>query len=75
MVGVPDGARKIKVAVPAERGKANRALCELLAELLEVRRSDVQVKSGRTSRHKRLFVAATRAEVAMRRLAAGLRQR
>jgi len=40
---------KIAVAAPPEKGKANKALTAFLAELLDVRRTDVTVTAGHTS--------------------------
>ncbi|MFO7946654.1 MAG: DUF167 domain-containing protein [Armatimonadota bacterium] len=42
----------IKVtAVPVE-GAANEALCDYLADLLDIRTSDIQIVSGETAREK-----------------------
>ncbi len=55
----PDGFFKIKIAAPAVEGKANRALIEFLSELLEVRKSEIEILSGETARKKRVLVRAT----------------
>lgn len=47
---------KVRVAAPAERNRANAAVCRLLADELGVRPADVDVVSGRTSRLKRVRV-------------------
>ena len=39
---LPDGTWKVKVAAAPEKGRANRALCEFLAEKLGVAKSKVQ---------------------------------
>jgi uncharacterized protein YggU (UPF0235/DUF167 family) len=44
------------VAAPAERNRANAAVCHLIADELGVRPADVDVVAGRTSRRKRLRV-------------------
>jgi len=58
LVGLmPDGTYKIKVAATPEKGKANRALCEFLAEHFDVGISQVQILSGETSHIKRIRIA------------------
>jgi uncharacterized protein (TIGR00251 family) len=47
---------KVRVAAPAERNRANAAVCHLIADELGVRPADVDVVAGRTSRRKRLRV-------------------
>jgi len=57
LVGIlPDGTWKVKVAAAPEKGKANRALCEFLAEHLGVAKSRVRIISGETSPLKRIQV-------------------
>jgi uncharacterized protein len=57
LVGVlPDGTWKVKVAAPPEKGKANRALCEFIAERLGVAKSKVRIMAGETSALKRIRV-------------------
>jgi len=54
--GEHDGRAKVAVTAPPERGKANKALCEFLARRLGVRKSQVKVVSGHTSRQKEVLV-------------------
>jgi uncharacterized protein (TIGR00251 family) len=54
---LPDGTWKVKIAAAPEKGKANKALCEFLAEKLGVAVSRVRIVSGETSHHKRISVA------------------
>jgi uncharacterized protein (TIGR00251 family) len=63
---------KVRVAAPAERGRANRALVELLAEALGVRREQVVVVAGHTSRRKVVNVEGLEAPEVVRRLEAAL---
>jgi uncharacterized protein len=43
---------KARVAVPPERGRANAAVEELLADALDVARTSVRIVAGRASRDK-----------------------
>lgn len=53
---LPDGTWKIKVAAAPEKGRANRALCEFLAEHFRVAKSKVRIVSGDASHLKRIHV-------------------
>ena len=46
----------MKVAAVPEKGKANRALCEFVAEKLGVAKSRVRIISGETSHLKRIHI-------------------
>jgi uncharacterized protein (TIGR00251 family) len=63
---------KARIAAPPERGKANRALEELLADLLGVRRDRVDVVAGHTSRRKVVEVEGLEAPEVVRRLEAAI---
>ena len=52
VVGRHAGARKVRVAAPAEHGAANRALVRLLSDALAVPRRAVTVVSGHGARDK-----------------------
>jgi uncharacterized protein (TIGR00251 family) len=70
VLGERNGALKIAVTAPPEDGRANQALTELLAEIMGVKRSQVELIAGSTSRDKRfLFWGVGRGEI-QRRLAA-----
>lgn len=52
---LPDGqALKVAVSAPPDRGKANAAVCPLLADEFEVSKGAVQVVAGDTDRHKKV---------------------
>jgi uncharacterized protein (TIGR00251 family) len=53
---LPDGTWKVKIAAAPEKGKANRALVEFLAETLGVVKSRIRIVSGETSQLKRIHV-------------------
>jgi uncharacterized protein YggU (UPF0235/DUF167 family) len=52
---------KARVRVAPEDGRANAALVELLAKALAVPKKAVEIRSGETSRVKKLFVAGASA--------------
>jgi uncharacterized protein len=54
--GVQAGALKVAVTAPPEDGKANKALVRLLRELLGLKRSQLELISGQTSRDKRFLI-------------------
>ena len=56
IIGYKDGVLHIKVAVAPEKGKANKALVDLLAERLGIRKSAVTIIKGKTSRNKVVFI-------------------
>ena len=56
VAGRYDDMLKVRVAAPAERNRANTAVCHVIARELGVRPGDVDVVAGRTSRRKRLRV-------------------
>jgi uncharacterized protein (TIGR00251 family) len=48
----PDGSLKVYVTAPPEDGRANEAVMETIAEWLGVKRRQVTIVSGATSRTK-----------------------
>ena len=56
VVGEHGGALKLAVTAPPDRGRANKALIELLREVLDVKRSQVELLSGETSQDKRFLI-------------------
>jgi uncharacterized protein len=72
VVGPHGDAVRVRVSAAPERGKANAALVDLLADELGVRRADVEVVAGHGSRTKRVRIAgvdAARVEAWLGRLA------
>jgi len=51
-----DGSWRIEVQAAPEGGRANEAVVELLAEALGLRRGEVRVTAGQSSRRKRIEV-------------------
>ncbi len=54
--GEQDGALRVSVTQSPERGKANKAIVELLSKSLSLRRSQIVLLSGETSQHKRFLI-------------------
>ena len=54
--GEQQGALKVAVTQSPEKGKANHALIDLLAESLGLRKSQFELLSGHTSRLKKFLV-------------------
>ena len=68
LVGRHGDGWRARVAAPPERGRANEALCTLLAELLRVPRASVRVAAGQTARRKVVEVEGLDADEVERRL-------
>ena len=54
--GQHDGALRVRVTAAPEKGKANKAVCALVAKALSVPKSAVSVIAGETASEKRLAV-------------------
>ena len=54
--GVVEGALKISVTAVAEKGKANAAVIKLLSKELRISKQRFELKSGATSKLKKLIV-------------------
>jgi uncharacterized protein (TIGR00251 family) len=62
--GEQNGALKVTVTAPPEDGRANAALVEVLRKELGLKRSQVELLAGATSRDKRFLIRGlTRAEL------------
>jgi len=56
IIGVQGDVLKIKINAPPMRGKANKALIDFLAKELGVKKSEVEILGGHTSRVKTIKV-------------------
>ena len=54
--GLQDGVLKVCVTQAPEKGKANKAVAELLAKKLGLKKSQIELLSGETSHQKRFLV-------------------
>lgn len=66
----PSGSRALQVSVrePAEDGRANRAVIELIAELVGVPRAEVEIVRGAGSRDKVVSIGGLDEDVVLARL-------
>jgi uncharacterized protein (TIGR00251 family) len=72
VTGVHAGRLKVAVTQAPEKGKANQALIKLLAELLEIKRSQIALLAGETSQHKKFLITGINRATLEQRLAAVL---
>ena len=62
------GRLRLRVNAPPEGGRANARVVELVAELFELKRAEVELVSGETSRQKDLALSGLSLEDASRRM-------
>jgi len=74
ITGFHGEALKVAVTAAPERGKANEAVEELLAEALDLPKSAVRVVAGHSSRQKRLEIVGLDGVEVQRRLRTILEQ-
>lgn len=73
ILGVREGALDVALTSPPADGAANAELIKLLARALEVRRIDVSIVAGASSRAKLVEVNGTSASTARMRLSGAAR--
>ena len=56
VVGFEGGVLQVRVAAPPVKGRANRELIEFLSRLFAVRKSNITIEKGMTSRRKTLAI-------------------
>ncbi|MDP7032958.1 MAG: DUF167 domain-containing protein [Planctomycetota bacterium] len=54
--GTHNGALRVRVHTAPEKGKANDAICKLLAKILDCRKSSLHIVSGQNSRNKTVLI-------------------
>jgi len=69
-VGFHGGALAVRVAAAPEKGRANRALLDFLADKLDLRRQDLELVTGGHSRDKIVRVKGLGPDELARRLQA-----
>ena len=60
VAGLHDGRLKLRLAARAVEGAANAALIDFLAARFGVRKKDVTIESGGSSRRKRVSISGAR---------------
>jgi hypothetical protein len=70
--GIQDRALKVCVTQAPEKGKANKAIAELLAKWLGVKKSQLELIAGETAAQKKFLVRGIEKEVLAQRIAAKL---
>ncbi|MDR3634543.1 MAG: DUF167 domain-containing protein [Isosphaeraceae bacterium] len=68
VLGERNGALRVAVSAAPERGKANEAIQQLLAEALGCKMSQVTLVQGQTSREKKFLVSGVAVEELERRI-------
>ncbi len=56
LTGTHDGALKVSVTQAPEKGKANEAIIKVLADELDLKKSQLELLTGETSTKKRFLV-------------------
>ncbi|MEX0700908.1 MAG: DUF167 domain-containing protein [Planctomycetales bacterium] len=72
VVGVHGGRLKVAVTQPPEKGKANDAIVEALADALGLKRSRITLHGGASSSRKTFLISGVAADDLQRRIAACL---
>jgi uncharacterized protein (TIGR00251 family) len=73
LMGEHAGMLKVSVSAPPEKGKANKAVCALIARTLGVAKSRVAVIAGETSRDKKVLVRGADKDTIARQITQPLR--
>ena len=67
--GEQDGMLRVSVTQAPEKGKANKAIIELLSRLLGIKKSQIELIAGPTAPQKRFLLREIAVEEITRRLA------
>lgn len=68
ITGVEEGTLKVRITAPPVRGQANEALVEYLAQVLGVRRQQVEIVRGQRARNKTIRIMGLSEREARNRL-------
>lgn len=70
--GIQDGMLKVTVTQIAEKGKANQAIVAVLCDVLDLRKSQIELLSGETTQQKRFLIRDCPLETLSTRIHAAL---
>jgi len=68
VIGFENNALKVSVRSVREKGRANEAVLELLAEYFEIAKSRIEIQSGATSKIKRILLLECSLEAISKRM-------
>jgi uncharacterized protein len=68
LAGLRDGVLHVRVSAPPVEGKANQAVCKLIARALGVGKTSVSVVKGERSRAKVVRIEGVEPETALHKL-------
>lgn len=74
IAGEHNGMLRVAVTAAPEKGKANKAIIEVLADALQVAKSSIELISGESSPHKRFLIVGADEEklrIVLERVLAG----
>ncbi len=74
ITGIYAGALKLAVTQTPEKGKANQALQRLIADLLGIKQSQIELVGGETSSRKQFLIRGAKAEQIEQAIATVLEQ-
>ncbi len=62
IAGLLGGMLKVKLSAPAEKGKANDALIDLLCEIFGIKKNQISILTGHTNPVKRIQITSLSAD-------------
>jgi hypothetical protein len=68
LAGVQNGMLKVKISAAPEKGKANQALVEFLADKLGIKKKFIRITSGLTSKVKQITIEQEMPDVFVEKL-------
>jgi uncharacterized protein len=71
IAGLQNGVWRIKIAAPADKGKANKELIDYLSEIMAIKKVDITILKGQTSHNKIIAVEGLSPAEVNQRLTAG----